>query len=246
MQLPTARRPHRFPALLLSATVPLVLLAAPRLGRASDHRVSAVIIGGSTAAGWRDGAGPGYVVRGLRRYGAMAGVRFVIKNHAIPGARVVNPLTARDLGGWLSAAGQGAVLVVAWGMLNDLRLRTPRVRVADALGHQIRAGLDAGDAVLVVTPPATRATFEEDRASEASLVHEEIRVARSFQTRRVAVADVFSAMKAYLAVHQSSYKNLMADRSHPNTAGHRLASRILAAALRRLWGRSGRLPPATP
>lgn len=243
MRSPTRRPPRSALALLLPAVLAAVLTAAPRLGRASDRPVAAVIIGGSAAAGWQDGTGPGYVVRGLRMYGASAGLRIATHNHAIPGARVVNALTASDLGGWIHAAGPGAVLVVAWGMLNDLRLHTPRQLVASALTSQIRAGLDAGDTVLVVTPPATRASFEEDRAAEAALVREEIDVARSFQTRRVVVADVFSAMKAYLAVHRLSYKSLVADRKHPNTAGHTLASRILAAALRHRWGRLGqRLP----
>jgi acyl-CoA thioesterase-1 len=223
----------------------VALLAAP--GRsAAGPRIPVVVVGGSAAAGWRD-SGPGYVSRGLIRYARRAGLTLRIANHAVPGARVVNPLTQRDLAGWIRRPTPHRLVVLAWGILNDLRHHTPTTAMARALHRQIQTALAAHAVVLVVTPAVTRASFEEDRLAEPAAVRQELAVAQSFQSSppsqppHVYAVNVFAAMKQYLAVHHVAYHRLMAGRWHPNTEGHRLAGRLLAQALVTLWG-----PPAGP
>lgn len=224
----------------------LALLAAP--GRsAAGPRIPVLVVGGSAAAGWRDATGPGYVSRGLTRYAQRAGLTLRIANHAIPGARVVNRRARRDLAGWIRRPAPHRLVVLAWGTLNDLRHHTPTTAMARALHRQIQTALAAHAVVLVVTPAVTRASFEEDRLAEPAAVRQELAVAKSFQSSlpsqspNVYEVNVFAAMKQYLAVHHVAYHRLMAGRWHPNTQGHRLAGRLLAQALVKLWG-----PPAGP
>jgi len=70
-------------------------------GPAGNHRpvlarraLPVLIIGGSATAGWHDNSHQGFVVRGLRAFAQPKGVTLHIVNHAIPGARVVNPAFA--------------------------------------------------------------------------------------------------------------------------------------------------------
>jgi len=136
---------------------------------------------------------------------------------------------------WLYRLGPNALVVVAWGMLNDMRRKTPPAEVTAALHHQMRDALADHDALLVVTPAATRASYQEGRQAEARLVVQELAVACALSHQpgsEVLIANVFGTMKTYLRVHHLSYRALMAGRSHPNTAGHRLAGRLLAGLLR--------------
>ncbi|MDA8200313.1 MAG: SGNH/GDSL hydrolase family protein [Thermaerobacter sp.] len=230
----------------------LALLTSP--GRsAAGPRIPVLVVGGSAAAGWRDGTGPGYVARGLIRYARRAGLTLRIANQAIPGARVVNRLTQRDLAAWIRRPTPHRLVVLAWGILNDLRHHTPAPAMARALHRQIETALAAHAVVLVVTPAVTRASFEEDRLAEPAAVRQELAVAQSFHSSRpsrpsrpsyVYEVNVFGAMKQYLAVHHVAYHRLMAGRWHPNTAGHRLAGRLLAQALVTLWGPPAGPPPA--
>lgn len=221
----------------------LALLAAP--GRsAAGPRIPVLVVGGSAAAGWRDATGAGYVSRGLTRYAQRAGLTLRIANRAIPGARVVNRLTQRDLAGWIRRPAPHRLVVLAWGTLNDLRHHTPAPAMARSLHRQIQTALAAHAVVLVITPPVTRASFEEDRLAEPAAVRQELVVAHSFHSPNVYEANVFGAMKQYLAVHHVTYRRLMAGRWHPNTAGHRLAGTLLAHALLKLWGPPTGPPPA--
>lgn len=216
------------------------LLAVP--GRSAVGPPTPVlVVGGSAAAGWRDTTGPGYVTRGLTQYARRVGITLAIANHAMPGARVVNRLILRDLAGWMRQPTPPKLVVLAWGTLNDLRHHTPAPAMARALHRQIQTALAAHGVVLLVTPPVTRASFEEERQAEAAAVRQELGVAEGFHSPHVYEVNVFSAMKHYLTVHHLMYRRLMAGRWHPNTEGHRLAAAILAHALMQQWG-----PPAGP
>ncbi|MGC8487913.1 MAG: SGNH/GDSL hydrolase family protein [Clostridia bacterium] len=218
-------------AFLLSTTalaVPVRAYGAPT----AAVPVPVLIVGGSAAVGWVDDTGLGYVERGFLRYGEQAKMDFTFTNHAIPGARVVNPLVAHRYAGWVSATGPGGMVVLAWGLLNDLRLKTPLPAVKRRIRQQIRVALGHSDLVILVTPPATRATFERERPTERRMVRAEIEAARTFHSRRVYIADVFDRETAYLVAHHLAYRRYMAGRWDPNTRGHALAGRILGRELR--------------
>ena len=250
-----SRRARWWLAAAAGTALGIASLALPTArGRsAAGPRIGVLVVGGSAAAGWRDATGPGYIARGLMRYAQRAGLTLRIANHAIPGARVVNRLTQRDLAGWIRRPAPHRLVVLAWGLLNDLRHHTPAPAMARALHRQIATALAAHAVVLVVTPAVTRASFEEDRRAEPTAVRQELAVAKRFHpavaslsspSSSVYEVNVFAAMKQYLAVHHVAYHRLMAGRWHPNTAGHRLAGRLLTQALVKLWGPPAGPPPA--
>lgn len=193
--------------------------------------VSVLIVGGSAAVGWVDTTGLGYVERGLLFYGERAHMNFAVTNRAIPGARIVNRVVADNYGTWLRSLGPGGIVVLAWGLLNDLRRKTPLSVVRERLKGQIHLALRHADVVVLVTPPATRASFEQEAAAERRLVRAEIGVARSFHSPRVYVANVFRRETAYVKSRHLSYRSLMDGVWDPNTRGHALAGQLLGTDL---------------
>jgi hypothetical protein len=232
------KRPRAIPARLVAFGLALasLLCAVGRPPRAGGlpHPVPVLIIGGSAAAGWVDLTGPGYVARGVLGFGDGHGLDFRVTNHAIPGAPVVDGTVRRQLRAWVSRLGSGGIVVLAWGLLNDLRLHVAPSRIKRALERQIRIALGASDVVLLVTPPATRPSYVQDRYSEPRLVDLEIRVARSFHSRAVYVANVFSTEKRFLRTRGESYTPLMHGLWDPNTRGQKLAGRLLMRVLTRV------------
>lgn len=227
----------RSTAAALLATAALVGMAVPEAHGAAWPAipVPVLIVGGSAAVGWVDDTGMGYVERGFLDYGRRAGMDFSFTNHAIPGARVVNPLVREHFGEWVSALGPGGVVVIAWGLLNDVRLHTPAPVVKGRIEREIGVALHHDDVVVLVTPPATRASFEQERPVEYRLVRAEMTAARSFRSRRLYIADVFDRETAYLVGRHLPYRPYMAGRWDPNTKGHRLAGVILARELARVF-----------
>ncbi len=205
-------------------------------------RMSVLIVGGSAADGWLDRTHEGYVVRGLLDYARAERVRADIVNHAIPGARVVNPTVQRGLAQWVRQAGRHAVVVLAWGMLNDLKRHTPTPRILAALAQQIAIALAAHDTVLIVTPPATRATYRRYPRAEPRLVAQEVALARSFDSARLYIVNVLASERRDLAQAGLTITAVTRGPFHPNTRGAALAGQLLAASLRRIWPH----PPTAP
>lgn len=222
----------------------VVALSLAGLGHSGTPRprVSILIVGGSAAAGWLDRTHEGYVVRGLLDYAQAAHVQADIVNRAIPGARVVNPSVQRGLARWVQRAGPNAVVVLAWGMLNDLKRHTPTPAVLAALAQQITVVLARHDTVLIVTPPATRATYWRYPRAEPRLVAQEIALARSFDSPRLYIDNVFRNEQRYLSQQGLPITAVTRGPFHPNTRGAALAGQLLAASLRGLW----RHPPTAP
>ena len=234
----TARR------LLGIAGLLVVSLALVGMGHTGTPRprMSVLIVGGSAADGWLDRTHEGYVVRGLLDYAHAHHVQADIVNHAIPGARVVNPSVRRGLAHWVQQAGRDAVVVLAWGMLNDLKRHTPTRAVLAALAQQITIALAQHDTVLIVTPPATRATYRQFPRAEPRLVADELALARSFDSPRLYIDNVFASERRDLTQLGLAITAVTRGPFHPNTRGAVLAGQLLAASLRRLWPH----PPATP
>ncbi len=221
--------------------VSLALVGMGHTGRPRP-RISIVIVGGSAADGWLDKTHEGYVVRGLLDYARAHHVQADIVNHAIPGARVVNPSVKRGLVHWVRQAGRDAVVVLAWGMLNDLKRHTPTRAVLAALAQQITIALAQHDTVLIVTPPATRASYRQFLRAEPRLVAAELALARSFDSPRLYIDNVFASERRDLAQMGLAITAVTRGPFHPNTRGAALAGRLLAASLRRLWPH----PPTSP
>ena len=234
----TIRRALGMGGLLLMA---LSLVGMSQTGTARPS-ISVVIIGGSAADGWLDRTHEGYVVRGLQDYARAEHVQADIVNRAIPGARVVNPLVRRGLAQWVHQAGPHAVVVIAWGMLNDLKRHTPTKAVLAALAQQIRIVLAQDDVVLIVTPPATWATYHEFPLAEPRLVTEELALAQSFNAPNLYIDNVFRLERSFLSHQRLPIASVTRGPFHPNTRGAEVAGRLLAETLQHLW----RHPPTAP
>jgi len=212
---------------------------------ASIPTISTIIVGGSAAKGWNDPIGHGYVERGLTAYGEAEGVRFAIKNYAIRGAPVVDRRVARAYPTWLERLGPNGIVVLAWGMLNDLRLGTPPGDVEAALNRQIALALAHRDLVLVVTPPVTRLSVGKWRLSEADLVRLEVSVAERFRSPRVHVVNTYFPELHVWRTRHYNYRRFMYNGYDPNRHGYALAGHILARELESSWN-VGPTVPADP
>ena len=203
-----------------------------------EASIPTLIIGGSAAKGWHDQSGQGYLVRALAQYGSVAGVHFLVQNQAIPGARVVNARIASNYLVWMRSS-RGGLVVIAWGFLNDLRLGTRTGAMLKVIHREIALAVATNHTVLLVSPPATTPTFTFDAASETRLWHQVSMEAEAFHSQRVFVADVLGPMKRYVRSHHQSYRRYMDGTWDPNTAGHRLAARILSHELTIFWSGLG-------
>lgn len=206
------------------------------VGTLDAHTVSVpvVIVGGSAAKGWFDQTHQGYIARALYTYSKQADIRFHIENHAVPGAPVTSHAIAQHFPIWMHQT-PGGVAVIGWGLLNDLRLKTSRSAVLHQVHREIALALATHHLVLVVSPPATVASFTFDRQSQATLWHQIEAQARTFHSPDVYVASIFGAMKTYIMAHNQNPINYMQGKWDPNTRGHALAGRLLDQKLNALW-----------
>lgn len=196
-------------------------------------RVSTLIVGGSAAKGWFDQSGRGYIERALLSYENVSQVHFDIENHAIPGARVVNPVVRRHFSDWIPH-GRGLV-VIGWGLLNDVRKHTPPGRIGPVVHTEISEALRAHDVVLLVSPSATRSTFTIARRIQPAMWSEEVHAATRFKSPNVYVINVMNPEKRWMLGHHVGYQPFMQGLWDPNTRGHRLASQILERRLEDTW-----------
>lgn len=92
----------------------------------------------------------------------------MIENHAILGARVIDGAVARQFPHWMKRT-RGGLVVIAWGLLNDIRLKTNDKAILGEVKWEIRRALATDHVVLVVSPLATIATFTFDRSIQPRL-----------------------------------------------------------------------------
>jgi hypothetical protein len=197
--------------------------------------IPVMIVGGSAASGWNDPTGHGYVERGLNTFAAAEGLSFSITNYGIRGAPVVDRLVRMRYPLWLKRLGPHGVVVLAWGMLNDLRLGTPPQDVGTAIRHEIAQALANGDSVLVVAPPVTRWSVGKWQAREATLVRLEDGVAEGFDSPQVHVVNTYFVERRLWTEHHYNYRHFMDTRYDPNLHGYVLAGRIMARQLEDNW-----------
>ncbi|GMA58142.1 hypothetical protein GCM10025858_26450 [Alicyclobacillus sacchari] len=185
-------------------------------------------VGGSVAHGWDDKTGGGYLARAFQTLSDEGPVSFAFVNKSIEGDGPTQ--MAPKYPGFLSAV-RPRVVVISWGMLDDIANKTPIPAFQKAIQEEIQLALQAHADVIVVTPPPTGASYGHDIASEANLIHIEVSIAKSFHSQHVYVFDLFAQMKQYIASHHQSIDQYSADAWHPNTLGHELAGELLASDL---------------
>lgn len=191
-----------------------------------------LVVGGSAARGWYDSTGPGYVERGILAFGDATGRAFWIQNRAVPGADAES--VAGRYRKWLHAFSP-EVVVLAWGIINDLNHHVSLDTFKATLRHQILDALADHAAVWVVTPALARVSVTRYRTLEPRYVSAEVRTARTIRPPgRVAVFDVFSALAAAYRRGAFTLPEVTVGRWHPNTRGHVLAGRTLYRLMRAL------------
>lgn len=187
-------------------------------------------IGGSAAYGWVDtkGAG-GYLARAFRSLSS-AQVSYQYFNKCVEGDGPVQ--YAPKFSSTLSLV-QPQVLVISWGILDDLSKKTPRFQFQQEVTSEINEALAKNAQVMVVTPPVTPAAYTGKTSQEIPLyIASEIDAAKSFHSNRVYIYDIYNQMKQYLAEHHQTVSPYANDGWHPNAAGHILAGQILANDIR--------------
>ncbi len=219
-------------------TSSLAQAAARRAPDASDFAMPknprVLIIGSSVAAGWKDQKG-GYLKRTFDKLSMTTGVHYHLISQAVPGqgAARLNPFYPQ----WLMEA-HPQIVVLAWGILDDLYEHTPLPAFSEMIRQQISLALQRHAVVFLVTTPISKASYTQYQDLQPIYINTERQVAYSFRDPNVYVFNVFDQMKRYLAEHGQTYVPYMADGWHPNSRGHALASRILFRDIMHQFGRS--------
>lgn len=190
-----------------------------------SFRVMAV--GGSTALGWGDLTGKGFLARAFTRLSALEHGKYVFVNKSVEG---YGPVQYSSLYDKELATVNPNMVVMSYGILDDLVDKTPVKEFGNQIHTQIQQAMDAHDAVVVVTPTISKLSYVSGSA-EQPYIDEEIQVADSFHSPNVYTIDLFDEMKLYLTQHQISYQSLIADGWHLNSKGHALAGQLLAQDL---------------
>jgi hypothetical protein len=199
-----------------------------------DGSTPILIIGGSAADGWHDSSGQGYVQRALRIFGMDSHIPEVTLQHAIPGSPMTNPHIAAQYPSWLRST-PGGVVILAWGLLNDIRLHISIRKDYLTLHREMALALATGHMVILVSPPLTVPGDITHRVAELRLWRMEVVAASSFHSPDVHVINVFRPELIYIEQHRQDVEQYMSGSSwDPNTAGHILAAKFLIEGLRRI------------
>ena len=235
------KRSSRCLALALSA---LVGLSAPLLhpihGHAQTIHRRVLIVGGSAALGWKDdgwrawrtGWHGGYIERAISVLARSRGEKYDVQNISIPGLNATL-LATRFKGRYEAslASFHPDIVVISWGLMNDIRPRTPFGELSKRLSQEIHEARTNGAAVYVVTPPITTASYTFYRDIEPTYVKTVLNTARTCRESEVHVVDLFHTMERFVESSGVSYKAYEGDALHPNHQGHVLAGDLLAALM---------------
>ncbi|MCL6445954.1 MAG: SGNH/GDSL hydrolase family protein [Alicyclobacillus sp.] len=186
-------------------------------------------IGGSSAQGYDDVKGEGYLKRALDQVSTTLNIPIAFDNEAKSGDIPVK-LAPRFAS--LLQQDKPDVVIISWGLLNDIAHKTKEDVFQKDVQNEVYMATQAGADVWIVTPTVTPATYVgHDVKLEPEYASREIMGARAVHSPNVHVFDLLNAMKKYLKAHHESYEPLSANNWHLNKAGHILAGQILAEAI---------------
>lgn len=213
-----------------TSSKPVIQNPTPELGLSVKGPILVMGIGGSVAHGWDDKTGGGYLARAFQTLSKEQSVQYHFVNKSIEGDGPTQMATRYP--GFLVAI-KPAVVIISWGMLDDLSKKTPVKQFRQAIHTEIADALADKMDVIVVTPPVTGASLSaHDNKPDLNLIDIEMSTAEQFHSQHVYVFDVFRQMEAYMKAHHQTISMYAADGWHPNSAGHELAGRLLAQDLR--------------
>lgn len=210
----------------------------------SDRVIKVMTVGGSVAKGWKDdgwekwkeGWYGGYLVRAVQELKIATHLQYTVVDHTIVGANgsQLDTLYAGQYVRWLERD-KPDVVAISWGILNDVRPKTPISVFRAKIQEEIRTALSHHAVVFIITPPVTEESNTDYRTQEEVYVKNEIQAAKAIHSPNVYVFDVFHQMKAYLKSHHQSIAMYKGNSWHPNKKGHMLAGHILFEDIYRVF-----------
>lgn len=202
-------------------------------------------IGSSVTEGWMDagwknwkkGWFGGYLKRAFSAMTVHTPTHFLVVNHAIIGATPTQMTTLYKgkMTNWLQAV-KPNVVVISWGILNDILSKTPVSVFTSHIHHEILNALDHHAVVLLITPPVTEAALTTYQVQMPQYLQAEIHVAQSFHNSNVYVFNLFDQMNRYMIEHHDLITQYVGNSWHPNAAGHELAGSLLYGDLVEKFG----------
>ncbi|GEO25463.1 hypothetical protein AAC03nite_12480 [Alicyclobacillus acidoterrestris] len=196
-----------------------------------------VAIGGSAAEGDGDTkAEGGYLTRAFRMVNATQDVHYNFINESKvgygpiqydqpPNASAPSYQTRLAM---LLAADKPNMLVISFGMLDDIFKKTPTSQTNQALHDEIADALNQHAVVVIVTPPSTYASMTYYRSALNKDIAAEMDVVSAFHNPNIYVIPLAQQMDQYITSHHQSIKMYEEDSWHPNAAGHNVAAQLLA------------------
>ncbi|WP_188881370.1 SGNH/GDSL hydrolase family protein [Alicyclobacillus cellulosilyticus] len=210
-----------------------------RFARVTYHtRTERVMtIGGSVAHGWKDSEHLGFLRRAFIELTNHTPTAYQYIDRTIIGANgtQLDTMYKGKYETWLNTD-KPQIVVIAWGLLNDARPKTPMDQFLLHLRNEVNEALAHHAVVFIVTPPVTRASYTQYPTAQQAYVDAEVKFVQDLNDPNVYVFDVFDQMKDYLTRTHQTYEPYMGDGWHPNTAGHVLAGRILYQNLIQTFG----------
>lgn len=217
----------RHPLLGTQVAIPQVMNPKPISDISAGSTIKVMAIGGSVALGWDDKQGKGYLSRAFEELSNVQHIHYQFVNESIEGA---GPGQFVKTYPTLLKRVKPNVVVISWGMLDDAARGTPLATFQKDIEDEISLALQSNMKVIIVSPPATAASYTAHYGTlQSAYVEREFEASQLFHSPNVYVIDLLDQMKVYLADHNVSIKTYEADSWHPNTAGHELAGAILAA-----------------
>ncbi|GGJ11431.1 hypothetical protein GCM10010885_20910 [Alicyclobacillus cellulosilyticus] len=227
-RLPVLAQPPSLP------TLPHELALSPRL-----RQETVMVVGGSMAHGWADPHDNSFIKRAFAELSGSTNTRYQVVDRTIVGGTAAELAKQRPnaLAQWL-AHDRPQVVVISWGLLDDISKKTPLNTFTAAIRSEIEQALAAKAVVILATPPVVRASATVDKAVQQRMIAREFAMARSLHNRNVYPFDVWAQMLGYMQAHHETFWKYYGDNWHPNSAGHALAGKLLYNDLVATFGTS--------
>lgn len=189
------------------------------------NRETVMVVGGSMAHGWKDPHNDSYLKRAFQSLSQTTNTQYTYVDDTVIGGTAVK-LGASKFDAELQKA-HAQVVVLSWGLLNDVSDKTPMATFQQAIHDEIATALKAHAVVLMVTPPVVEATATVNATAVANYISGEFQVANSFHNPNIDLFNLNAQMATYMEAHGQTWKTYYGDSWHPNQAGHQLAGHLL-------------------
>lgn len=194
-------------------------------------------VGGSMAHGWKDPNNDGYLKRAFQALNNSTNTKYVYDDRTQPGGSPTWAEKNNKFQTWLTQD-KPQIVVISWGLLNDVFAKTPMDEFSDAIHDEIQESLAAGAVVVFVTSPVTKATATYNHGPVERFIHTEEAEAASFNSPNVYFIELNQDMANYLTAHGQTWQNYYGDSWHPDSAGHELAGELLFDEWIQMFGTS--------